>query len=402
MRDQPQQQQQQLPYQSIFGDGPNKLPPISPERKNLPPSPPDTPHFTKQTPVTIASSSQQQQGSTTLPPFSTFDATAAAATAAAPAPSSSQDPVLYPLNNNNNQQQQFSSSVAPLFSQEDAQDRAIRRHIALRRKRERIRKEQSPTFADYKVMVDAVTAASRRSVVAEQYNYDRFGYAQFERKLLDYHSPKMKQYARSSFLKNIVPRTQPKKAQPQAAGPRRRGGAAAASSSRAQRPQRAKRSPQTTPQSLTLNSFDSSPTPRGTATATPSRPARTIGTNRDETHYSLLPDYSPPLDTLQGNTRGLKADWKGQMLDLSRDPDRERLDPAELHLAATLRLSCAAYLASKRRIFAGRLEALRNGKEFRKTDAQQACKIDVNKASKLWAAYDRVGWFDPKFVKPYL
>jgi len=40
---------------------------------------------------------------------------------------------------------------------------------------------------------------------------------------------------------------------------------------------------------------------------------------------------------------------------------------------------------------------LRIGKEFRKTDAQQACKIDVNKASKLWTAFDKVGWFKKDF-----
>src|SRR4030095_11349090 len=95
-------------------------------------------------------------------------------------------------------------------------------------------------------------------------------------------------------------------------------------------------------------------------------------------------------------TKGLKADWKGQMLDLSNDPDRHVLDPAEVGLAATLRLSCATYLCSKRRIFEARLNALRIGKEFRKTDAQQACKIDVNKASKLWTAYEKVGWFQPE------
>jgi hypothetical protein len=48
------------------------------------------------------------------------------------------------------------------------------------------------------------------------------------------------------------------------------------------------------------------------------------------------------------------------------------------------------------------VRALRIGKEFRKTDAQQACKIDVNKASKLWTAYDRVGWFDSEHFQQYL
>jgi hypothetical protein len=31
---------------------------------------------------------------------------------------------------------------------------------------------------------------------------------------------------------------------------------------------------------------------------------------------------SPPTETLGSNAKALKADWKGQMLDLSNDPDR--------------------------------------------------------------------------------
>jgi hypothetical protein len=98
----------------------------------------------------------------------------------------------------------------------------------------------------------------------------------------------------------------------------------------------------------------------------------------------------------------LKVDWKGQVLDLSYDPHRHWLHEAEVKLAASLRLSCATYLCSKRRIFQARLDAMRIGKEFRKTDAQQACKIDVNKASKLWTAYDKVGWFNPSFFRQHL
>ena len=78
------------------------------------------------------------------------------------------------------------------------------------------------------------------------------------------------------------------------------------------------------------------------------------------------------------------------------------LHEAEINLASTLRLTCATYLCSKRRIFEGRLRAFKNKKEFRKTDAQQACKIDVNKASKLWTAYDKVGWFNKTFLEKFL
>ena len=132
-------------------------------------------------------------------------------------------------------------------------------------------------------------------------------------------------------------------------------------------------------------------------------PERVPGAKREDVDYNSLPDYSPPLSTLPNNPKVLKADWpSNNVLNLSNDPDRHLLHEAEVTLAATLRLSCATYLCSKRRIFDARVTALRIGKEFRKTDAQQACKIDVNKASKLWTAYDRVGWFHPDFFRPHL
>ena len=132
---------------------------------------------------------------------------------------------------------------------------------------------------------------------------------------------------------------------------------------------------------------------------------RLPGTKRPEdVDYNALPDYAPPTSTLPpGNPKSLKADWpSNNLLNLSNDPDRHMLHEAELNLAATLRLSCATYLCSKRRIFEARLNALKIGKEFRKTDAQQACKIDVNKASKLWTAYDKVGWFNKGYFQQFL
>ena len=83
-------------------------------------------------------------------------------------------------------------------------------------------------------------------------------------------------------------------------------------------------------------------------------------------------------------------------------PHRQLLHPDEVTLAGNLRLDCATYLTSKRRIFERRLQCLRMGKECRKTDAQQACKIDVNKASKLWTAFDKVGWLDARFMRQFL
>jgi len=129
---------------------------------------------------------------------------------------------------------------------------------------------------------------------------------------------------------------------------------------------------------------------------------RTVAPNREDKDFLERPDYCPPLDTLPSKANSLKVDWKGNALDLSQDPHRHHLHPDELILAANLRLDCATYLTSKRRIFERRLECARINKEFRKTDAQQACKIDVNKASKLWTAYDKVGWLNIAHMAPFM
>lgn len=160
--------------------------------------------------------------------------------------------------------------------------------------------------------------------------------------------------------------------------------------------QRVKRTPKPSPaiKALSYPSKGRSETPE----------SKVSGQKRPEdVDYNSLPDFSPPVSTLQLSPKTLKADWTStNPLNLSTDPDRHMLHETEVTLAATLRLSCATYLCSKRRIFEARLNALRISKEFRKTDAQQACKIDVNKASKLWTAFDKVGWFNKDFFLQHL
>jgi hypothetical protein len=140
------------------------------------------------------------------------------------------------------------------------------------------------------------------------------------------------------------------------------------------------------------------------SSGTPEPRIRTVAPSREDKDFNSLPDYCPPLDSLPNKPNSLKVDWKGNALDLRADPDAWRLHPDELLLAAGLRLDCATYLTSKRRIFIRRLECMtqKPTKDFRKTDAQQACKIDVNKASKLWSAYEKVGWLDPKWMVKHI
>lgn len=117
-----------------------------------------------------------------------------------------------------------------------------------------------------------------------------------------------------------------------------------------------------------------------------------------------IPDYSPdPAATLpKGNNRCLKVEWKGQPMDLRFDRNIEKLHPAEVLLASILRLPCNVYLDSKRRLFFEKVNRLKKGQQFRRTDAQKACRIDVNKASRLFAAFEKVGWLEDDHFAKYL
>lgn len=111
--------------------------------------------------------------------------------------------------------------------------------------------------------------------------------------------------------------------------------------------------------------------------------------------WEKLPDYSPSYDMLpSGNNKCLKVEWKGSHMDLSSDPLKDKLHPAELYLAQILRLPCDLFLDSKRRLFMSKVERLKNDLPFRRTDAQKACRIDVNKASRLYSAFEKVGWLN--------
>ena len=123
-----------------------------------------------------------------------------------------------------------------------------------------------------------------------------------------------------------------------------------------------------------------------------------------DTDFRSLPDYSPPLRTLpEGDPEKIfSVDTPfPQPIDLSSDPDRSYLHAAEICLAQKLRLTCASYLCTKRRIFKGLIENLQEGKEYKKSYAQTACKVDARKTRSLFTAFEGVGWFDPKYFAKY-
>ncbi|PNS14548.1 SWIRM domain-containing protein laf1 [Sphaceloma murrayae] len=157
-----------------------------------------------------------------------------------------------------------------------------------------------------------------------------------------------------------------------------------------------KRTARTSPRDVALDTFDPSPAPKHKR-----KVSRATPTPREDMDFRKIPDYSPPISSILPG-KNLKIDWKGHPLDLSDDSDRHLLDDAEVALASVLRLTAAQYLFAKRRIFEKFVDLARVGKDLNKTSAQAVCKIDVNKASKLWTAFEKVGWFERGLFARYL
>jgi hypothetical protein len=269
------------------------------------------------------------------------------------------------------------ASDVPLFSSQPSSQEIITQHM----KSDNYAKlPTKPTEDEYKV------AAEFQATVFNQAFKDRKSFNDWrarERSFEERYRAFGAGIQKRPSPKKLAPAPAPKSRQPKVALPKV-----------SPRPAREPK-PKRTPKAQILNSFEEH-------IGSVSPKAARAATTRDDLDYNAIPDYSPPLESLAGNEKKLKAEWKGNKLDLSNDADRHLLHEAELELASTLRLSCATYLCSKRRVFQARINALKIGKEFRRTDAQQACKIDVNKASKLWQAYDKVGWFDADYFRQYI
>lgn len=119
--------------------------------------------------------------------------------------------------------------------------------------------------------------------------------------------------------------------------------------------------------------------------------------------WAELEDYCPAISSLDKPGVELTAQWNNNSaLNLDNDVDRIHLHPQELKIASRLRLHCNEYLLNKRRIFAAKLKSLQDNTVFNKTSAQNATSVDVNKASRLWSAFDGAGWFDPSWFEEWL
>lgn len=133
--------------------------------------------------------------------------------------------------------------------------------------------------------------------------------------------------------------------------------------------------------------------------------------------YNHVPDYCPPVGILDSKKMSIPSVSNPRPFEDGELHLLPLLHPQEQELARNLRIGPATYLTTKRRIFVDRLyfyyfekevreeqeaEGVRDKlfvKDFKKTHAQYAGKIDVNKSSKLHEAFDSVGWFDRKWCE---
>ncbi|ORZ18819.1 Homeodomain-like protein [Absidia repens] len=109
--------------------------------------------------------------------------------------------------------------------------------------------------------------------------------------------------------------------------------------------------------------------------------------------------YDPswiPLWTSFDKNPNIHVYWKGSSLCIASLPYIEALHPNEKNIASTLRLTPEQYLKCKRALILNAQIFYQRGLVFRKSDAQKVCRIDVNKTSCLWGAFNRLGWFHPR------
>ncbi|KAK4889893.1 hypothetical protein LTR27_011406 [Elasticomyces elasticus] len=130
-------------------------------------------------------------------------------------------------------------------------------------------------------------------------------------------------------------------------------------------------------------------------------PSKQTASKEEDLLWHKMDDFCPPTSVLSSSNR-LKAMWGTGGLPIENETDYNELHPMEVELVATLRLKPVQYLANKRRIFAGKVNALKENKDFRKTNAQNVCNIDVNKTSRIFEAFKEVGWLDRKWFEQYL
>jgi len=127
----------------------------------------------------------------------------------------------------------------------------------------------------------------------------------------------------------------------------------------------------------------------------------------DKEPYHTVPDHCPPTTALddskiaqefvaRANEINNTASGTGKANPLAIEGmiHYDLLHPVERQAASILRLTPNRYLLCKRQIFQAAYHLGRDEDGFNKTRAQSACKVDVNKASKLHLAFQTTDWLE--------
>ncbi|KAL1916976.1 uncharacterized protein VTP21DRAFT_5173 [Calcarisporiella thermophila] len=146
-------------------------------------------------------------------------------------------------------------------------------------------------------------------------------------------------------------------------------------------------------QGLTLGHASLTSLPSKPSQRLSSSPTRTTSEIPQENMVSIK-EIEPIINEDKLSRAVQRLQWKGSQLDISHLPDQSLLHPLEKRICSTLRLTPSQYLSCKSALLRGSKEHQKQGKAFRKTDAQKLCRVDVNKTSKIWEVFDRAGWFD--------
>ncbi|KAG0185220.1 hypothetical protein DFQ28_009693 [Apophysomyces sp. BC1034] len=115
----------------------------------------------------------------------------------------------------------------------------------------------------------------------------------------------------------------------------------------------------------------------------------------DDTVVYDDPAWIPSTDLFDKKKPAVRVTWKGSPLVIRHMPFYDRLHPGEASIASTLRLTPEQFLKCKRTLVLSAKDYHARNMAFRKSDAQKLCRIDVNKTSTLWCAFNKLGWFHP-------
>lgn len=144
-------------------------------------------------------------------------------------------------------------------------------------------------------------------------------------------------------------------------------------------------------------SFNQS-TPRSFAGASKKEFLR-LCTNVSQIHSSKvweIPDFVPSMDhiTRAQFEKQIKRIGLPLLHDLKSTVDADKVPESELSIVSSFNFSPQQYLENKKRFFAEKARKTYAGETFKKTDAQKACQVDVNKASKLYEVFNSFGLLD--------